>query len=68
MLFTRDVANGIVDRFPLITAARTAKIGLGFGLGYGLIQDAMSLARGRRVGYVELFRGLVRKETETKAT
>jgi hypothetical protein len=30
-------------------------LGMGFkgGLAYGLIQDAFSLARGRRIGYVE---------------
>lgn len=43
----------MVDRFPLITAARTAKVGLYTGLALGLIQDALGLARGRRVGYVD---------------
>lgn len=47
----------MADRFPLVTAARTAKVGLYTGLALGLIQDALGLARGRRVGYVELLTG-----------
>ncbi|EGP92619.1 uncharacterized protein MYCGRDRAFT_65284 [Zymoseptoria tritici IPO323] len=41
------------NRFPLPTAARTAKLGAKAGFGFGLLQDAVSLVRGRRVGYVE---------------
>jgi hypothetical protein len=47
------------SRFPLTTAARTAKTGLWIGLGYGLLQDAFSLLQGRRLGYVELFQSLM---------
>jgi hypothetical protein len=43
----------VTDRFPLTTAARTAKTGLAIGLGFGLAQDAVGLLRGRRPGYVD---------------
>jgi hypothetical protein len=42
-----------IDRFPLTTAARTAKSGLAVGLVYGLVQDALGAAKGRRPGYVD---------------
>ncbi|KYK57965.1 hypothetical protein DCS_04978 [Drechmeria coniospora] len=42
--------------FSLSTAARTARVGLLFGLGYGGVQDLVGLARGRPIGYVELVR------------
>ena len=45
------------DRFPLHTAARTSKVGLIGGLSYGLVQDALGLARGRRLGYVDFLLG-----------
>ncbi|KAF2119761.1 hypothetical protein BDV96DRAFT_473991, partial [Lophiotrema nucula] len=38
------------NRFPMPTAARTIRIGLIVGLGYGLGQDAMKWARLRYVG------------------
>ena len=41
------------NRFPLATAARTAKLGAKVGCVFGLLQDGVSLLRGRRVGYVE---------------
>ncbi|KAK5015281.1 hypothetical protein LTR60_002947, partial [Cryomyces antarcticus] len=41
------------NQFPLPTAARTAKVGLAFGIVYGLSQDALSLLKGRKLGYVE---------------
>ena len=41
------------NRFPLPTAVRLAKMGAKAGLGFGLVQDAVSLLRGRRLGYVE---------------
>lgn len=41
------------NRLPVPTAARTALMGLKFGLGFGLVQDAVGLMRGRRLGYVE---------------
>lgn len=43
----------LLGRFPLITAARTAKVGLISGLAFGLVQDALSLAKGRRLAYVD---------------
>ena len=45
------------DRFPLITAARTAKIGLLSGLAFGLTQDALGLTKGRRPFYIDLILG-----------
>ncbi|KZF24444.1 hypothetical protein L228DRAFT_281518 [Xylona heveae TC161] len=54
-------------RFPVITAARTAKMGLLFGLGYGLTQDALSLLQGRRLAYVDFILGTKRKERRAAA-
>ncbi len=51
----------MAGRFPLTTAARTAKVGLYTGLAFGLVQDALSLARGRRLGYVEFLFGVNRQ-------
>ncbi|KAK6612778.1 hypothetical protein H4I96_01991 [Botrytis cinerea] len=45
------------NRFPIITAARTARTGLAFGIGYGLLQDAVGYARGRRLGYIDFLTG-----------
>ncbi|KAI9848188.1 MAG: hypothetical protein M1837_000862 [Sclerophora amabilis] len=42
------------NRFPLAVAARTAKLGLLVGLGFGLVQDTIGLARGRRPAYMNL--------------
>ena len=41
------------DGFPLTTAARTAKTGLAIGVTFGLVQDALGAANGRRPGYVD---------------
>ncbi|KAI9821094.1 MAG: hypothetical protein M1827_003828 [Pycnora praestabilis] len=59
-----SVAGGfsLWNRFPLITAARTAKSGLAFGLAFGLAQDVISLARGRRLAYVDFLLGTRRHE------
>lgn len=54
-------ANGLSDRFPPITIARTARMGLAVGLGYGLLQDAVTLLRGQRLSYIEYFRNLPRR-------
>ncbi|KAH0262003.1 hypothetical protein KCU91_g13674, partial [Aureobasidium melanogenum] len=57
------------NRFPVQTAARTATMGLKFGLVFGLMQDALSVARGRRVGYVEFVRRQLfgaREESQNK--
>jgi len=59
-----SVAGGfsLWNRFPVTTAARTAKSGLAIGLAYGLAQDAIGAARGRRPGYVDfILRGGRRK-------
>ncbi|KAF1351208.1 hypothetical protein BDV97DRAFT_270330, partial [Delphinella strobiligena] len=41
------------NRFPVETAARTARLGLKVGAGFGLVQDLLGFMRGRRLGYVE---------------
>ncbi|TVY56994.1 hypothetical protein LCER1_G003327 [Lachnellula cervina] len=41
------------NRFPVATAARTARTGLAIGLAYGLVEDALGAANGRRPGYVD---------------
>ena len=41
------------NHFPLPTAVRVMKMGAKAGLGFGVVQDAVSLLRGRRLGYVE---------------
>ncbi|KAF2755142.1 hypothetical protein EJ05DRAFT_123929 [Pseudovirgaria hyperparasitica] len=66
---TRDFANsafagtviatgyaGIKD-LPRMTALRTARMGFVVGAGYGVLQDALSLARGRRVGWIDFLTG-----------
>jgi hypothetical protein len=35
------------------TAVRVMKLGAKAGLGFGLVQDVVSLLRGRKLGYVE---------------
>jgi hypothetical protein len=47
-----------IDRFPLPTAARTAKMGLGLGITFGLLQDMAGMLRGRQPGYVRFALGL----------
>lgn len=49
-------AFSLWNRFPVATAARTAKTGIKVGLVYGLVQDAVGLLRGRRIGYVDFLR------------
>ncbi|KAL1652087.1 hypothetical protein SLS58_000211 [Diplodia intermedia] len=46
------------NRFPPITIARTAKMGLMVGLGYGLLQDGVTLLKGQRLSYVEYIRNI----------
>ena len=58
-------ANGsILDVLPLNTAARTIRTGLYGGLVFGLAQDALGLARGRRLGYVDYLLGRSRDTAE----
>ncbi|KAJ4299723.1 hypothetical protein N0V90_004969 [Kalmusia sp. IMI 367209] len=40
------------NKFPVVTAARTIRIGLLAGLGYGIGQDALAWARGKTGGVV----------------
>lgn len=54
---TTSGAFSLWNRFPLRTAARTARLALKIGLVYGLGQDALSLLRGRRLAYVDILRG-----------
>ncbi|KAI9883451.1 MAG: hypothetical protein M1823_004785 [Watsoniomyces obsoletus] len=44
-------AFSVWNRFPVHTAAKTAKTGLILGLAYGFAQDAMAMLRGHRVSY-----------------
>ncbi|TGO87455.1 hypothetical protein BPOR_0225g00140 [Botrytis porri] len=74
----KDVVNTVVaslsvaggfslwNRFPIITAARTAKTGLAFGIGYGLLQDAVGYARGRRLEYIDFMTGATTGRREGK--
>ncbi|KAI9801848.1 MAG: hypothetical protein M1833_002162 [Piccolia ochrophora] len=61
-----SVAGGwsLWNRFPLPTAARTAKMALTMGAGFGLFQDAIALARGHSVGYVDFLLGRKRRRRE----
>ena len=49
-----------------MTATQIAKIGLYGGLALGLTQDALGLARGRRVGYIDFLLGKKRQENDTE--
>ncbi|MCJ1246917.1 hypothetical protein MMC30_004128 [Trapelia coarctata] len=61
-----SVAGGFSawNRFPLATAARTAKIGLLSGLAFGLAQDALGLAKGQRPFYVDFLFGKKQRQGE----
>lgn len=59
-----DADGAMLDILPLNTAARTIRIGLYGGLAFGLAQDALGLARGRRLGYVDFFLGRNRDTSE----
>ncbi|KAI1772114.1 hypothetical protein F4818DRAFT_188508 [Hypoxylon cercidicola] len=52
------------NRFSAAETARTARKGLVFGLAYGAIQDVVSLAKGRPVGYVDFIRRRIGKSTQ----
>lgn len=54
---TTSGAFSLWNRFPLPTAARTARLALRIGLVYGLGQDALRLLRGRSLAYVDILRG-----------
>ncbi|KAI0377536.1 hypothetical protein F5Y04DRAFT_284826 [Hypomontagnella monticulosa] len=52
------------NRFSAAETARTARKGLMFGLAYGAVQDLLSLAKGRPVGYVEFIRRRIGKASQ----
>lgn len=51
-----------------MTAMRTAKTGLYAGLAFGLVQDALGLARGRHLRYVDFIMDMLgRRAPPTEA-
>ncbi|KAH6669553.1 hypothetical protein B0J14DRAFT_487581 [Halenospora varia] len=52
------------NRFPITTAAKTAKTSLIAGLVYGLAQDALGAAKGRRPGYVDFVLRRARRKAD----
>lgn len=48
----------------MMTTMRTAKTGLYGGLAFGFIQDALGLARGRRLRYVDFIKDMLRNEVD----
>ena len=56
------------NRFPLPTAARVAKMGAKAGLVFGVLQDGVSMMRGRRLGYVEFVKRLAGRGERSVAT
>ncbi|KAI1632504.1 hypothetical protein F4809DRAFT_86470 [Biscogniauxia mediterranea] len=54
------------NRFSAAETARTARKGLLFGLAYGGIQDIVSLAKGRPVGYITFIRKHIGKPTQAQ--
>ncbi|KAH8159797.1 hypothetical protein CIB48_g8442 [Xylaria polymorpha] len=57
----------VLDRFSAAETARTAKKGLIFGLVYGGVQDMISLAKGRPVGYITFLRKQIGKPMKESA-
>ncbi|CAI7675366.1 unnamed protein product [Penicillium pancosmium] len=47
----------LLARHDVYTAARTAKLGLKFGLGYGLVQDALESLKGNHPAYMDFLLG-----------
>ena len=56
--------QSVPDVLPLNTAARNMRTGLYGGLAFGLAQDALGFARGRRLGYVDFLLGKSRDTLE----
>ena len=50
----------------MYTAARTVKLGLKMSLAYGLLQDAVSILKGNRPGYIEFILNRKNKFTGSK--
>ncbi|RDA83897.1 hypothetical protein CP532_3368, partial [Ophiocordyceps camponoti-leonardi (nom. inval.)] len=59
-MFSTMIATLTVAGTFSLSPARTARLGLVFGLVYGGIQDVVGLARGRPIGYIELIRRRLR--------
>ena len=57
----------VTDKFPLPTAGRTIKVGLYGSLAFGLAQDALGLARGRRLRYIDFLMGKTRDDSGMEA-
>lgn len=57
--------TSVLDKFPIITAARIARIGLLSGLAFGLAQDVLSMAAGRRLAYVDFMLGRYRRREQS---
>jgi len=57
-------AFSVWNRFPITTAARTAKTGLAVGLIYGLAQDALGAARGKKLAYVDFIQRRGRRKAD----
>ncbi|KAH6695468.1 hypothetical protein F5X68DRAFT_30479 [Plectosphaerella plurivora] len=55
------------NRFSLPAAARSARIGLLFGIGYGGLQDAISLLKGRPVGYIQFIKRRLKGDASAPA-
>ncbi|KAK7430987.1 hypothetical protein QQZ08_002517 [Neonectria magnoliae] len=49
-------AFSLWHRLSMTAAARTARLGLMFGLAYGGVQDLVGLTRGRPIGYVDFLK------------
>ncbi|CAK7563047.1 MAG: hypothetical protein SEPTF4163_000904 [Sporothrix epigloea] len=56
-------AFSVWNRFPLATAVRTTKTAILVGFAFGGLQDLASLARGRRVSYVDFSKRLFWRES-----
>lgn len=59
----------VANKFPMVTAARTIRLGLVAGLGYGVAQDALTWARGKTGGVVNdaeswIYRGAKNRRTK----
>ncbi|CAL3972340.1 hypothetical protein PZA11_004518 [Diplocarpon coronariae] len=61
-------AFSLWNRFPITTAARTAKTGLAIGLAYGLAQDTVGALRGRYPRDASPFRSAGSKPDPTRET
>ena len=58
-----DDSDILLDRQDVFTAARNAKTSLVVSLAYGLIQDAISLVKGNKLGYVEFVKGKIKRQS-----